>query len=287
MALPTASDNKFPKVIVSEGSTPSSPASGNQSLFIDSSDHKLKRVNSSGTVTTVEGASGAVSTDTIWDAKGDLAAATGADAASKLTVGSNYTGLIADSAQTTGLRWAPGASILLYDYSVAGSDKASIDTGSDTPDAGIAGTSAFPALRLLEFYAIIRTDDAGAVPSVDLILNNDTGSVYDLQNLQGNNATAGASRSVSQAQLRLFAHGSGGSASYAASWSGVFPNYAGTTFYKVGTITVGNNDGTAGNNFIDPYLVNYQSTSAITRLKVAGVSTAKLKVGSRLMIFAR
>jgi hypothetical protein len=40
-----------------EQTTPSSPAAGSQKLFIDSADHKLKRVNSSGTVTTIEGAS--------------------------------------------------------------------------------------------------------------------------------------------------------------------------------------------------------------------------------------
>lgn len=53
-----ASDNLFPKVLVAEGSTPASPATGGQALFIDSADHKLKRVNSSGTVSTVEGGGG-------------------------------------------------------------------------------------------------------------------------------------------------------------------------------------------------------------------------------------
>jgi hypothetical protein len=50
-----ASDNPFPSVLVAEGTTPASPAAGDQRLFVDSADHKLKRVNSSGTVTTVEG----------------------------------------------------------------------------------------------------------------------------------------------------------------------------------------------------------------------------------------
>src|SRR4029077_12851500 len=52
---------------------------------------------------------GSVATDTIWDTKGDLAAATGADAASKLAAGANGTVLMADSTQATGIRWAtPG-----------------------------------------------------------------------------------------------------------------------------------------------------------------------------------
>lgn len=51
MALPTASDNPFPSVLIVEGTTPSSPSAGNQRLFVRSSDHLLCVVNSSGTVT--------------------------------------------------------------------------------------------------------------------------------------------------------------------------------------------------------------------------------------------
>lgn len=60
-----ASDNTFPKLIVSEGSTPSSPSAGSQKLFLDSADHKLKRVNSSGAVTTIEGGGGGTG-ETSW-----------------------------------------------------------------------------------------------------------------------------------------------------------------------------------------------------------------------------
>lgn len=51
-------------------------------------------------------ASGSVATDAIWDAKGDLAGGTGANTAAKLTVGSNGQVLTADSAETTGMKWA-------------------------------------------------------------------------------------------------------------------------------------------------------------------------------------
>jgi hypothetical protein len=47
-----------------------------------------------------------VAADTIWDAKGDLAAGTAADTASKLAVGSDGQVLTADSTQTTGIKWA-------------------------------------------------------------------------------------------------------------------------------------------------------------------------------------
>ena len=43
---------------------------------------------------------------TIVDAKGDIIAATGADAVSRLAVGADGTTLVADSAEATGLKWA-------------------------------------------------------------------------------------------------------------------------------------------------------------------------------------
>jgi hypothetical protein len=46
-----------------------------------------------------------VAADTLWDTKGDLAAATGADAAAKLPAGANSKVLTADSSQTSGLKW--------------------------------------------------------------------------------------------------------------------------------------------------------------------------------------
>ena len=49
---------------------------------------------------------GAVATDPILDSKGDLAAATGADTAAKVPVGTNGQVLTADSTQTAGMHWA-------------------------------------------------------------------------------------------------------------------------------------------------------------------------------------
>lgn len=54
-----------------------------------------------------------IASDPIWDAKGDLVAGTGADAATRVAVGSNGQVLIADSSQTGGVRWGPAGSFPL------------------------------------------------------------------------------------------------------------------------------------------------------------------------------
>lgn len=50
---------------------------------------------------------GAVATDAIWDAKGDLAVGTGANTAVRLAVGTDAKQIYADAAEATGLRWGP------------------------------------------------------------------------------------------------------------------------------------------------------------------------------------
>lgn len=50
--MTVASDNKFPKVLITEGAAPASPSAGDFKLYVDSSDHLFKMKNSSGTVTT-------------------------------------------------------------------------------------------------------------------------------------------------------------------------------------------------------------------------------------------
>lgn len=95
-----------------------------------------KYLKADGTWATVS-ASGAVASDTIWDAKGDLAVGTGADTAAKLTVGTNGFVLTADSTQTTGLKWA-----------AAGGGSVASDTIWDASGDLVQGTGADTAAKL-------------------------------------------------------------------------------------------------------------------------------------------
>lgn len=99
-----ASDNEFPSLLVKEGTAPASPGSGDQRVFIDSSDHLLKVKNSSGTVTAVGGsASGSITasgyTQTTARLLGRTTASTGA--IEEITVGTGLS-LSAGSLSATG-----------------------------------------------------------------------------------------------------------------------------------------------------------------------------------------
>lgn len=75
-----------------------------------------------------------VATDVIWDAKGDLAAATGANAAVKVTVGADGQVLTADSTATAGVKWATPAVDVGQVVGVARWAASAAQTNFDLPD---------------------------------------------------------------------------------------------------------------------------------------------------------
>ncbi len=177
-----------------------------------------------------------------------------------------------------------GHPVLVYRYTVTGSVKASIDTGVDT---AAAGSNDWTNGDVLEVYILVRTDDAGAFVNLALNVNNDTNAIYDLQVLQGNNATPSATAVLAGTKWLAGVHGDGGSASYASACHLVIPDYAGTTFNKTGTLTAATSDATAANNEMQVLGYGWRSTAAITRLKIAPNSGANLKIGTQLLIYKR
>lgn len=98
-------DIDIPYLEFAEAAAPGTPASGIVRIYAKT-DGSLYQKDDAGTETGLAGGGGgSVATDTIFDAKGDLAVGTGADTAAKLTVGNDGQIVIADSSQSTGLRY--------------------------------------------------------------------------------------------------------------------------------------------------------------------------------------
>jgi hypothetical protein len=49
-----ASDNPYPSILVDEETAPTAPSAGFQRLYVDSADHKLKRINASSAIASLE-----------------------------------------------------------------------------------------------------------------------------------------------------------------------------------------------------------------------------------------
>lgn len=139
MALPTASDNPFPSLLITEGTEPSAPAAGKQRLYIDSTSHHLKRTDSSGTDVDIESAAAnGLATDTLWDAKGDRVLGTGANTAAKKAAPTNGKLMVADSAQSDGWRDTFG---LYFSRRVLGGPFTLADTTLNVNSTTYTGTS--------------------------------------------------------------------------------------------------------------------------------------------------
>lgn len=173
--------------------------------------------------------------------------------------------------------------VKLYDFTITGADQASIDTNVD----GVYAGTLSGAYDVLEVWVIARTDDAAAQTTFSMILNNDSGANYDTQAFNAHNATLVGGTGLAATGWVFNTHGSGGTAGYPGLVRMTIPGYAGTNFNKIAEVSAGEPDGTAANNLYEADLMGWRSTTAIDRLKVFAAGTAKLKVGSRLMVFAR
>lgn len=123
--------------------------------------------------------------DTAFDTKGDIIIGTGADAGAKLVAGANDTMLMADSAQTTGVKWANPATV-----------KTALSLGSvnNTTDAAkpvsIATQTALD-LKANATNAVLVTPNLGT-PSAG-VLTNCTGTAAGLT---AGSATLAASATI-------------------------------------------------------------------------------------------
>lgn len=118
----------------------------------------------SGTVTVTNSMATAI------DAKGDLIAGTGADAFSRLAIGSNATVLTADSAEATGMKWASAASAATA-YTLINTSGTALTGASTITVSGLSGYN--------EFYVFVDGASAtGAAMNLQWNFNGDSSGNY-------------------------------------------------------------------------------------------------------------
>lgn len=106
---------------------------------------------------------------TIFDAKGDLIAATAADTAARLAVGTNGHVLTADSTAATGLKWA----------AVATTKNFTLLNSGGTALTGAATITVSSLSGYDQFYVVVTGGSAGASSTITLRFNSDTAANYD------------------------------------------------------------------------------------------------------------
>lgn len=172
----------------------------------------------------------------------------------------------------------------LYDYTVAGADKSSIDTNVD--DGGNGAALLPTTYAILEIWTYFRTDEAVTLSDIAVIVNNDTGANYDRYDVAGSGTSAAYGKGLGSAQWDFFPPGASATANYFAAHRLTIPNYGGTVGFKAAELTSFASGG--GTDRIDFDGLVWKSTSAISRIKFAPATAGKkLKVGSRVLIYAR
>ncbi len=176
-----------------------------------------------------------------------------------------------------------GSVALVYRYTVTGSDKATIDTGVDTPDAG---SNDWTNGDLLEIFLYCRTDETAVISPLDLFLNNDGGANYEVEIARFDGTGSSISAQTNRVGMVMVAIGASGTASHFSNQRVVIPNYAGTVGYKAMEIVGGYGQGTGSEAQLLGGL--WRNTAAVNRVAV-GVTTAakKFKVGTQLLIYKR
>ena len=126
--------------------------------------------------TTVFNNASAAIAKTIVDAKGDLIAATAADTVARLGIGSNNTVLTADSAETTGMKWAAIAATS-DSFSLLNAGGTSLTGASTITVSGISGKGTI-------YVLIDSASSASASSIIGIQLNGDTGNNYSFDGIR-------------------------------------------------------------------------------------------------------
>lgn len=217
--------------------------------------------------------------------KGDLYTHSNVD--TRLGVGSNSQVLIADSAQTTGLRWGAvpsgsGGAITLIGSSILGGAQASFDTNT------ILGGNIPGSYSHLRIVLYARFDDVATNSNALMQFNGDTAANYDYA---GPFATgAGVITSEGNAAQTAFVLPRIPAANATAGRFGCLvmdvPMYAGTTGSKMYVLigTEAASTATSGVNS-NPQGGTWRSTAAVTRIKLFDAGGGNFVAGSAFFLY--
>jgi hypothetical protein len=174
----------------------------NSDFAIDDSDpaHPVIALAPSGTP--------AVGSDSIWNAKGDLAVGTGPDAAVRLPVGADGKVLMADSTQTTGAKWetlAAGAAFGTITAAINLGDAAVDGASGDVADADHQHAFPAPGAGYPVDVAAAEADGGASTPArSDHVHAHGTGYLPDAHHARSHDhATAGDGTALTPASLNV------------------------------------------------------------------------------------
>lgn len=298
--MPVASANPFPELLLVEGAAPSSPAAGRQKLFIDTADNKLKRKNSGGTVTIIEGGGGG-SGDVVGpgvSVEKEIALFDGTSGALlERATGTGYvkvtSGVMGTPAATVPISTDVGglgtgvATALAINIGTAGAFGAFQFIEEQTPSG--VGTITFSSLGAFTHLRIVwngRGTEVATSSTITLRFNADTGANYDLERVQGSATTASAAEVIAGTSINVGTiTAASGAANQAASGEIVIYDYRGTTFQKnITSMVVCKRADSTANILQQSFGGAWRNTAAITSITLL-LSAGNYVAGSKFTLY--
>ena len=212
---------------------------------------------------------------TIFDAKGDIIAATAADTASRLAVGTNGQVLTADSTTATGLKWAASGGFSPTSWTLINTGGTALTGASTVTISGINHSQLFilifdaSSANAASLMSIRPNGDSAANYTIGGTIA-DIGSTYSTGNFYGQGSYSG---------VTSIAIGKIGAAAGTLSGS-LFIDSAATTGWKRWSYDGGGNSDGGGSNFVLRSNQGiWEASSAITSIDIIS-STGNFDAGT-------